>query len=323
VPKARQQDDPPIPAPGTRLSGVALGIDVGGTGVKAATVDLEAGTLVSERVRMKTPQPATPEAVLETIRAVVTRIAEQAPFPDDAAAGCGLPGVVKYGRLETASNIDPAWTGAPAEQLLSEALGRQVLAINDADAAGIAEMTYGAGRGRDGTVLLLTLGTGIGSALFIDGRLVPNTEFGHLEFEGRDVETRLSGAARDRRDLSWKAWAKEFNVFLERLELYFSPDLFIFGGGVSKELAKFDPYLRSRAPRVAAQFLNSAGIMGAAYAAAAQRAGSSGAPEAPVVPGAPKLTEAAAGADAPQPPPATGGDRTGGEHTDEDAGAPA
>jgi polyphosphate glucokinase len=250
------------------LSGVALGIDIGGTGVKAALVDVATGGLVTDRIREKTPQPSTPDAVVATVRSVVGRVTAQRTMPDGAPVGCGLPGVIKYGRLKTAANIDPSWIDVSAEELLSERLGRPVLAINDADAAGLCEMTYGAGRGVDGTVLILTLGTGIGSALFIDGRLVPNTEFGHVEFKGKDAETRLSGTARERRGLGWKGWAKEFNAYLARLELYFSPDLIILGGGVSKEFARFDGLLKSNAPRVPAQFLNAAGIIGAAFAAA-------------------------------------------------------
>jgi polyphosphate glucokinase len=159
--------------------------------------------------------------------------------------------------------------GWPATDNISAAVGRPVLIVNDADAAGVAELAFGAARGRTGTVILLTLGTGIGSALFIDGRLVPNTEFGHLEFHGQDAETLISGAARERRKLGWKAWAKQFNLYLSRLELYFSPDLFIFGGGVSKEYAKWGKFVKTRSEVVTATFLNTSGIIGAAYAAGA------------------------------------------------------
>jgi polyphosphate glucokinase len=191
--------------------------------------------------------------------------------PADLAAGCGLPGVVKYHRLTTAANIDPAWVGWPAEEKIGEAIGHPTLIINDADAAGLAEMAFGAGRGEGGTVLMLTLGTGIGSALFIDGVLVPNTEFGHLEFNGKDAEVRLSGASRERRSLGWKAWAREFDEYLARLELYFGPDLFILGGGVSKEWARWGKYLARKTPIKTAQYLNVSGIIGAAYAAGAAR----------------------------------------------------
>ncbi|CAN5798442.1 ROK family protein [soil metagenome] len=268
---ARRQthDDPLIPPPGTRLKGLALGIDVGGTGVKAALVDLATGKLASDRVREKTPQPATPEAVTATVASVVAQVLDGETVPDDLPVGCGLPGVVTEGILRTAANIDKSWEGVSVEGIVGEALGRRVLAINDADAAGLAELAYGAAEGVSGTVLLLTIGTGIGSALFIDGRLVPNTEFGHLEFHGKDAETRVSGAARSRRGLGWKRWAREFDDYLDRLELYFWPDLIILGGGVSKDMTKYEHLLTTRAPVKAAELLNVAGIVGAAYAGAA------------------------------------------------------
>lgn len=265
--------DPVLPAPTTRLAGVAMGIDVGGTGVKAALVDLATAELLSPRIREKTPQPSTPEAVAEVIASVVAKVLEGRDVPDELPVGCGLPGIVKAGRLASAANIDPGWVGWPATENIGAAVGRPVLIVNDADAAGLAELAFGAARGRPGTVVLLTLGTGIGSALFIDGRLVPNTEFGHLEFHGQDAETLISGAARERRKLGWKAWAKHFNLYLARLELYFSPDLIIFGGGVSKEFAKWGKYLKTRCEVVSATYLNTSGIIGAAYAAGAHAHG--------------------------------------------------
>jgi polyphosphate glucokinase len=271
-------DDPIVPLPGARLAGTALGIDVGGTGVKAALVDCASGTLISNRVRLKTPDPSTPEAVARTIADVVQGVAADVELPPDLAVGCGLPGVVKYGRLLTASNIDKSWLNAPVEQIIGDALGRPVHALNDADAAGVAEMSLGVGRGMGGTVLLLTIGTGIGSALFIDGRLLPNTELGHLELDGREAELELSGAARERRGLRWREWAVEFNAYLARVELYFWPDLLIFSGGVSKSLEKYAPHLETRAPVVAAHFLNTAGIVGAAMAAVAARSHAAGGP---------------------------------------------
>lgn len=262
--------DPYIPdAVSTRLTGLALGIDVGGTGVKAALVDLATAELVSPRVREKTPQPSTPEAVALTIKSVVAKVLDGRDVPADLPVGCGLPGVVKNGRLMTAANIDAGWVDWPAEERIGEAIGRRTWIINDADAAGLAEVAYGSGRDRPGTVLLLTLGTGIGSALFLDGRLVPNTEFGHLEMHGRDAETLVSGAARERRKLGWKRWAREFNGYIARVELYFSPDLLIYGGGVSKEWAKWGRWSETKAPVVLAKYLNTSGIIGAAYAAAA------------------------------------------------------
>ena len=247
---------------------LGLGIDVGGTGVKAAVVDVVTGDLVSKRVRVNTPKPSTPEAVADTIRAVVDTVAQQYPLDPDVPVGCGMPCVVKGGKTLTAANIDKKWIDAQADEIIGNALGRRVLVINDADAAAIAESRLGAGRGVPGTVLLLTIGTGIGSGLLVDGRLVPNTELGHLEFRGKDAETTLSGAARERRRMRWKTWAQDFNVYLGRVELYLSPDLFILGGGVSKVMDKYRQYLTARAPIVPAGFLNTSGIIGAALAAA-------------------------------------------------------
>ncbi len=266
---ANPTGDPLIPDPGGSLAGVALGIDVGGTGVKAALVDLATARLAGPRIREKTPQPSTPEAVTATIAAVVAKVLMGQDMSDGLPVGCGLPGIVKDGRLASAANIDPGWVGWPATDNISEALGRQVLIVNDADAAGMAELAYGAAARRKGTVLLLTLGTGIGSALFIDGHLVPNLELGHLEFHGRDAETLVGGAARERRKLGWKAWAKQFNEYLSHIELYFSPDLIILGGGVSKEWSKWGRLIKTRAELTTARFLNTSGIIGAAWAAAA------------------------------------------------------
>lgn len=247
---------------------MALGIDVGGTGVKAAVVDLASGDLLSSRVRVKTPDPATPQAVVATVREVVDAVAAEHDLPPGLPVGCGLPGVVKSGRLLTAANIDKGWLEVEAEGLIGEALGRRVHVINDADAAGLAEMRLGAGRDNEQVVLLLTIGTGIGTALFVGGHLVPNTELGHIEIRGKDAETNLSGAARERRGLKWRDWAQEFNVYLARLEFYIWPDLIILGGGVSKSMAKYGDLLVSRAPIVQARFLNTSGIIGAAMAAA-------------------------------------------------------
>jgi polyphosphate glucokinase len=258
---------PGTTSPGIPSAGIALGIDVGGTGVKAALVELATGNLLSKRVRMSTPKPSTPEAVAETIRQVVDSVAADHGFGPDVPAGCGLPCVVKRGVVMTAANIDKSWIGVNAVELIGGALGRPVLAINDADAAAIAETRIGAGQGVPGTVILLTIGTGIGSGLLVDGHLVPNTEFGHLEFKGKDAETLLSGVSRERRKLRWKAWAQEFSVFLGRLELYFAPDLIILGGGVSKVMDKYREWLVTTTPVVPAKYLNTAGIIGAAMAA--------------------------------------------------------
>jgi polyphosphate glucokinase len=246
----------------------ALGIDIGGTGVKAALVDLASGELVSSRTRVKTPNPSTPAAVAETVSLVINRIAAEVELAADLPVGCGLPGVIRHGRLLTAANIDKGWLDVSAEEVIGNALGRRVRAINDADAAGLAEVRFGAGRGEMGIVLLLTIGTGIGSALFYRGHLQPSTELGHFRFRGDDVEKRLSGAARERRGTRWKSWASAFSDYLGQLETIFNPDLIILGGGVSKEMAKYGDYLKARAPIVPAQYLNTAGIIGAALFAA-------------------------------------------------------
>ncbi len=250
----------------TRRSGrgLAIGIDVGGTGVKAAVVDLATGELRSPRVRRPTPQPATPEAVIEIAAAIVDQLVGDGHATTDMPAGCGLPGVVKDGRLKTASNIDLSWIDAPAQQLLADRLGRPCVIVNDADAAGVAELAFGAAHGRTGTVLLLTIGTGIGSALFVDGVLVPNTELGHVHFHGRIAEALVSAVSRERRKIGWKRWAREFSAYLALLESYFWPDLIILGGGISKAFDRYGPHLVSRAPIVTASLLNSAGIVGAA-----------------------------------------------------------
>jgi len=246
----------------------AIGIDVGGTGVKAAVVDLETGALASPRLRVKTPQPATPESVVEVVGGIVDQLVADGHVTPGMPAGAGLPGVVKAGRLLTAANIDKSWIDAPAEAMLTARLGRPVRLVNDADAAGLAEATFGAAKGVPGTVLLLTIGTGIGSALFIDGHLLDSTEFGHVTYRGRDAETLVSGAARERRRIGWKKWGREFSEYMALLERWFWPDLIILGGGVSKEYAKYSRFLTSRAPIVTAQYLNTSGIVGAGLAAA-------------------------------------------------------
>jgi polyphosphate glucokinase len=247
---------------------LGLGIDFGGTGIKAALIDMTSGELLSSRVRVATPKPSTPEAVAATIESVIGRVAKDHPIPDGIPVGIGLPGVVKDGLTMTAANIDKAWIGTSADAVVGAALGRRVYAMNDADAAGLAEVRLGAGRDRLGTVLMLTVGTGIGSGLFVDGDLVPNTELGHLEVNGRDAETRVSALARERRRLRWKTWATEFNEYLARIEAYLWPDLIILGGGVSKVMDKYAPLLKSRAPIVPAQYRNTSGIIGAALNAA-------------------------------------------------------
>jgi polyphosphate glucokinase len=259
--------DPAAPDTASPAHRRAIGIDVGGTGVKAAVVDLATGELASPRIREKTPQPSTPEAVLETVARIVDRLAEGGHVDPAMPAGAGLPGVVKRGRLLTAANIDKGWVDFPAEEALATLLGRPVRLINDADAAGLAEGSFGAAKGVPGTVLLLTIGTGIGSALLTDGKLLDSTEFGHVPFRRKSVELWISGAARERRGIGWRRWAGEFSEFLAQVEAWFWPDLIILGGGVSKEYAKYGTWLKSRAPIVTARYLNTSGIVGAALAA--------------------------------------------------------
>jgi polyphosphate glucokinase len=241
-----------------------LGIDIGGTGIKAAPVNLADGTLAAERRKLATPQPAKPEAVAEVVQELVKA------FDWTGPVGITFPGVVTDGHIRTAANLDPDWIGQDARQLFGQATGQPVTVVNDADAAGIAEMRFGAGLGQAGTVLMLTLGTGIGSALFIGGRLVPNTEFGHIEIRGKDAEKRASEHAREEHDLSWGQWAGRVDEYLEHMEALLSPDLIIIGGGISKKSDKFLPLLTHLQARVVpAGRLNDAGIVGAAMAVGA------------------------------------------------------
>ncbi|MFC9703528.1 polyphosphate--glucose phosphotransferase [Streptomyces sp. NPDC056943] len=241
-----------------------FGVDIGGSGIKGAPVDLERGALAEERHKVLTPQPATPDGVAGCVAEVVGNFGWTGPV------GVTFPGVVTGSTIRTAANVDKSWIGVDAGTLLSERLGGlPVTVLNDADAAGVAEMTFGAGRGRKGTVILLTLGTGIGSALFVDGRLVPNTELGHLELKGHDAETRASTKAKEDEDLSWEHWAKRrLTKYLAHVEMLFSPELFIIGGGVSRKADKFLPLIEGiRAEIVPAELQNNAGIVGAAMAA--------------------------------------------------------
>lgn len=238
-----------------------LGIDVGGSGIKGAPVDTETGQLLAERLRIKTPKGAEPEPVAK----VVTEIAQT--FQWTGPIGIGFPAPIKAGVAMMAANISEKWVGVNADDLFTKITGCDCTMINDADAAGLAEMKFGAGRGQPGTVILVTLGTGIGSAIFYQGKLLPNTEFGHLEMKGEDAEWRASDAARQREDLSWKKYAKRLNKYLAAMQKLFWPDLFIIGGGISKESEKYIPLLTIETPIVPAQFLNEAGIVGAALAA--------------------------------------------------------
>jgi polyphosphate glucokinase len=247
---------------------VAIGVDVGGSGIKASVVDIDAGTLHSDRLRVATPVPSTPDRVSASIGRLVRRLAKSSNLPADTPVGIGLPGVAIDGRLVTAANIDPAWIDFPIRDKLAKSLKRQVEIVNDADAAGIAEMRFGVGAGKPGTVIFLTLGTGVGSGVFVDGTLVPNTEFGQMEIRGRPAERRSASVARTRRGLSWKAWAQDLDEHLQRIEDLMWPSLFILGGGVSKNADKFIPRLTCRTPVVAATLRNDAGIIGAAIVAA-------------------------------------------------------
>ncbi|MDZ4765838.1 MAG: ROK family protein [Chloroflexota bacterium] len=237
-----------------------LGIDIGGTGIKGAPVDTEQGTMLTERFRVLTPQPATPEAVAESVAHIVEY------FNWRGEIGAGYPGVVKDGYTLTAANVDPGWIGAHASALLEHVTGCPVSLVNDADAAGLAEMRFGAGRGQLNTVFMLTVGTGIGTALFVNGQLVPNTELGHLLIRGKDAEQRASEKVRVEKELSWKSWARRFNEYLVYLDNLFWPDMFIIGGGVSKYFSKFSYRLTVRARVVPAELQNDAGIVGAAMA---------------------------------------------------------
>jgi polyphosphate glucokinase len=248
-------------------TGIAIGVDVGGSAIKAGAVDTASGHLVGSRRTVATPQPSTPAAVVDVIAGLVARIERETGAPA-AGVGVGVPSVVIRGVTKSAANIDRAWIGFDAGGALGAAIGRPVLVLNDADAAGLAEMRFGAGAGRRGTVFVLTLGTGLGSALFTDGKLVPNTELGHMEIGGGDAEHRSAAVARVRDKLSWKAWAADLDEHLHAIDRLFWPDLIILGGGVSQDADRFLPYLTVRPPVVPAELRNDAGIVGAAMAAA-------------------------------------------------------
>ena len=240
---------------------LGLGIDIGGTGMKAAIVDLDTGELASDRFRIDTPHPAIPSVMADVVAALIEHHRWTEPL------GVAFPAVVRRGVVESAANIDHSWINVNANYLFSEASGLDVRMVNDADAAGLAEVRFGAGRDRSGVIMMLTFGTGIGSALFIDGTLVPNTEFGHLELDGKDAEHRASARARQHDDLSWKQWAKRVQHYLKHVEKLFSPDLFIVGGGVSKKYEHWLPHIHIDAEILPAEMANNAGIVGAALAA--------------------------------------------------------
>lgn len=241
-----------------------MGLDIGGSGVKAAVVDVGKGRLASERVRLKTPRPATPEAVLATADRIREELGWSGPL------GCGFPGSLRHGLVRRAPNLDPSWIGRDLAAELKRGLGLdEVAVVNDGDAAGLAEMSLGAGRGEKGTVVVLTLGTGIGTAVFHHGVLVPGTELGHIEIDGQDAELLAADSARKRNGWSWKRWSRNLDRYLARLEYLLGVDLFVIGGGASKKGDKFLPRLRRvGCDVVPAQMGNLAGIVGAALIAA-------------------------------------------------------
>jgi len=243
-----------------------LGIDIGGSGIKGAPVDLKKGEFATDRLRIETPQPSKPKAVAKVVAELVKHFKYSGPI------GCTFPAVIQRGVALSAANVDKSWIGTDAATLFSEETGCPVLVWNDADAAGFAEMTHGAGKGRDGIVIMLTFGTGIGTAVFHDGKLLPNTEFGHVEIRGKDAEHRASANIRKEKGLSWKEWTGRVEEYLQHIEMLFTPDLFIIGGGVSKKHEKFLPLLSGiRTEIVPAELFNDAGIIGAAMAASGMK----------------------------------------------------
>jgi len=238
-----------------------LGIDIGGSGVKGAPVETVRGELLAARFRVPTPQPSDVTSVVEAVAQVA------GAFDGYDRVGLTFPGVVVDGVTRSAANVDRSWIDAPAADLFSDRLGKPVTVLNDADAAGVAEVEFGAGRNQRGLIMMLTFGTGIGSALFLDGSLIPNTEFGHLELEGKDAELRASDRAREVEDMSWEKWAGRVQDYLRHVEMLLSPRLFIIGGGVSKKSDRFFPLIDIRTPIVPATLLNNAGIIGAAVTA--------------------------------------------------------
>jgi polyphosphate glucokinase len=238
-----------------------LGIDIGGSGIKGAPVDTEKGILLAPRHRIPTPEPAKPKSMADVVAEVSQHFDWHGPI------GCGFPSALRNGVVLTAANIHEKWIGVDAAALFGQKTGCTVTMINDADAAGLAEMTFGVGKDRRGVIVMVTIGTGLGTAVFIDGRLLPNTELGHIEIDGKDAELGASDAARKRDKLSWEKWGQRFNIYLNKLERLFWPDLFILGGGTSKKYDKYKKYLDVQAEILPAQLLNEAGIIGAALSA--------------------------------------------------------
>lgn len=241
-----------------------LGIDIGGSGIKGAPVDLEVGDFAEPRLRIPTPGTSSPANVIAVVKDIVDHFATTL---GDGPVGISFPAPVRHGVVPFIANLDQRWVGVNAEEEMTQVLGRPVTIINDADAAGLGEVHYGAARGVPGVVILTTLGTGIGSAIINDGVLLPNTELGHLEIDGHDAEKRAASSVKDRKDLSYKEWAKRLQRYYSVVEMLFSPDLFVVGGGVSKDHKKFFKYLDLQTPIVPATLLNRAGIIGAAWQA--------------------------------------------------------
>ena len=238
-----------------------LGIDIGGSGMKAAVVDISTGEMVSDKHRINTPKPATPEAMAEVVAELAAHFSWTGPV------GVGFPGVIQQGIVRTAANLDKSWVDVDGDAIFTKAAGCDVVLVNDADAAGLAEVSFGAGKGVKGVVILLTLGTGIGSAIFVDGTLVPNSEFGHLIIDGKIAEDRASSRIKDEKDLSYKKWGKALEGVLQEMEKLFWPELFILGGGISKNFDEFEDHLDDVHTKVMpAEMLNRAGIVGAALA---------------------------------------------------------
>ena len=254
-----------------------FGLDIGGSGIKGAPVETESGELLGERIRVPTPEAATPDEVVAAAVEVVSRSGWEGPV------GCGFPGVVKEGVIHTAANVADEFIRFDLQTRLQKELGTPVRIVNDADAAGLAEMRWGAGRGVEGMVLMLTIGTGIGTALFVEGKLVPNTELGHIEIHGREAELWTADRIRKVEDLSWKKWSRRIEEYYQKMEALLWPDLIIVGGGVSKKSEKFLPRIETRTRVVPAEMLNNAGIAGAALAFV---------PETPVSPQLPASTRA-------------------------------
>jgi len=254
-----------ISTPRTVRTGRGFGVDIGGSGIKAAPVDLGDGRLVADRVRVPTPSPSTPKAVAEVVDEIVQGFGRQA---GRRPIGVCFPAVIQHGVARTAANVDRSWIDTDVDALITAELNRSVHVVNDADAAGLAEARYGAARGVSGVVVVCTLGTGIGTALLLHGRLLPNTELGHLEVNGQDAETRAADSVRERKNLSWEDWAKRLESYFRAMEALLWPDLFVVGGGVSRKADRFLPLLRLRTPIVPAALRNEAGIIGAALVAA-------------------------------------------------------